>query len=159
MPNPFNGDVEPPRGAYQCKVDDKGRLKLPAAFHHCLIRLNEKVVFITTLDKRIARIYPISAWKENEKVLRETPALQKKAADVAVVANYYGADSEVDIQGRVLLPDLLRKELKLENQQIWLQQYKGRFEIYTDAAYRERVAKAMEDIESKVDELEENGLL
>ncbi len=35
-------------------------------------------------------------------------------ADVAMVANHYGEDVEVDGQGRVLVPTTLRRDLELE---------------------------------------------
>jgi MraZ protein len=64
--NPRPAPVEPPRGTYQARVDEKGRLKLPAVFQQYLTDLGETKVFVTSLDVRIARIYPISVWKENE---------------------------------------------------------------------------------------------
>ena len=57
--------AEPPHSIAQARVDDKGRLKLPAEFLEYLKKLGVNMVFVTTLDKKTARIYPISLWKSN----------------------------------------------------------------------------------------------
>ena len=60
-----------PRGVFRAAVDDKGRLKLPASIVQYLEALGERKVFITTLDEAEARIYPLSVWRETEKMLQE----------------------------------------------------------------------------------------
>ena len=52
------GSVEYPRGIYPAKVDDKGRLKLPADFHRYLTEIGATKVFVTSFDERVGRIYP-----------------------------------------------------------------------------------------------------
>ena len=63
--------VDPPRGFFPARVDEKGRLKLPAAFQQYLNDIGEKRVFITTLDVATVRIYPNSLWKQNENFFDE----------------------------------------------------------------------------------------
>lgn len=58
--------IEPPHSIIQARVDDKGRLKLPAEFWEYLKQLGVEKVFITTVDLQLARIYPIPVWKSNE---------------------------------------------------------------------------------------------
>lgn len=150
--------VEPPRGTHQARVDDKGRLKLPAIFQKYLTELGESTVFITTLDAVTARIYPISVWKQNEMLFEAASEDPDGAADVAFVANDFGADSEVDGQGRVLVPTELRRTLGLENQPVWLDCYKGRINIYSKDVYEQRRARAMEDLAGKLKAMERRGL-
>jgi len=159
MEDSLTVQVAPPRGTFQARCDEKGRLKLPASFQRFLIRLDEKVVFCTTLDRRIARIYPISIWQKNELFFRSFQTNPRAAEDVALVANHYGADSEVDGQGRILLPPLLRRELGLENETVWLDHFRGRFNVYSDALYQERMGQAMEGLAEKLNVLEQGGLL
>ena len=63
--------VEPPHSIAQARVDEKGRLKLPSEFLEYLKKLGVDKVFITTLDRQLARIYPISVWKANENLFAE----------------------------------------------------------------------------------------
>jgi len=143
---------------YPCRLDEKGRLKLPAEFQHFLNLLPEKKLFITSLDRRIAQIYPISAWRENENFFenyRENPQL---AHDVAFNANDLGADAEMDSQGRVLFNTLLRKELDLQNQELHLYAYRGHIRVLTEALYQERRQRASKAAPESVDTLERAGL-
>jgi hypothetical protein len=41
---------------------------------------------------------------------------------------------------------------------VWIEHYRGRFNVYTDALYQERLTSALEGIQSKLDELEQQGL-
>ena len=101
--------MEPPHSIAQARVDDKGRLKLPAEFLEYLKKLGVDKVFITTLDRQLARIYPISVWKANENLFADAGDLAETAEDVAYIAKVYGGDSEIDAQGRVLMPAALRR--------------------------------------------------
>ncbi len=150
--------VEPPRGTFQARVDDKGRLKLPAIFLQYLKDLGEEKVFITSLDTRTARIYPISVWKDNE-ILFESATEDPEALEaVNWVANHFGADSELDGQGRVLVPTDLRRHLKIENEQVWMNCYKGRINIYSPAEYEQQKTLHMENLAEKLKTLERKGL-
>jgi MraZ protein len=149
---------EPPRGSFQARVDDKGRLKLPAVFLDYLSDLGEKKVFITSLDAVTGRIYPISVWKENEKLFDAASEEPEAAADVVWVANHFGADSEIDAQGRVLVPTDLRRYLKIENESVWLDSYKGRINVYSGAEYEQRKVRALANLGEKLKALERRGL-
>ena len=85
--------VEPPLGAYSAHVDEKGRLKLPVTFKEFLESLEDGRLFVTTTDKRIAKLYPISVWKENLKRLAEL-ALENPplAKSMSITARHYGED-------------------------------------------------------------------
>src|ERR1051326_7163859 len=90
--------VESPRGIYAARVDEKGRLKLPVDMQHLLIAMGEQKVFITSLDEETARIYPISLWRQNEKILSEATEDPKAAEDLAFLANDLGGDAKLDEQ-------------------------------------------------------------
>jgi len=150
--------VEPPRGIYPGRVDEKGRLKLPVDFQQYLNRLGESRVFITTLDGRIGRIYPISVWRDNEIVLREAGDDADKAEDLWFIANAFGGDAELDSQGRLLVPTDLRRHLNVENQPVHLEYYKGHVNIYTQAVYDEKMARAFDSLGEKLKVFEKKGL-
>lgn len=150
--------VEPPRGIYPARVDEKGRLKLPVNFQEFLNGLGEQKVFITSLDIRTARIYPTSVWKENEKLLADSTDDPESAEDIAFMANDLGADSELDGQGRVLVPTELRRLLNLESQQVWLECYQGGINIYNKEVYEERQRRSRENLAAKLATFKKKGL-
>jgi MraZ protein len=131
-----------PRGFHQARCDEKGRVKLPAALHQYLRALGEKKLFVTTLDERTARLYPISSWKETEKILENAGDDAEAAEHVTFLANHYGVDSDMDDQGRLLLPKELRQELGLENQPVWLLWSKGKIEMLGETVYKQRFDEA-----------------
>jgi MraZ protein len=150
--------VEAPRGTLSSRVDEKGRLKLPAAMAQYLEAIGERKVFITTLDLETALIYPISVWRETEKMLQEAGEDADMRADVAFVANHYGEDGEMDAQGRVLLPTNLRRELNLEKDDVSLLFYKQRIEVIGSNVYKVRFDKARSGLAEKVSALQKKGM-
>ena len=150
--------VDPPRGTLSGRVDEKGRLKLPAAVVQYLESLGERKVFITTLNVSTALIYPISVWRDTENMLQESGDDADLRADVAFVANHYGEDAEVDGQGRVLMPTTLRRELELEKDDVHLLCYKQRIEVFGSKVYEERLTKARTDLTEKVSALAKKGV-
>lgn len=139
-------------------MDRKGRLTLPSVFQQYLRDLGEHRVFITTLDKRTARIYPMSVWKDNEKFFEEYTEDPQAAEDTAFTAYDMGDDGEPDAEGRLLLPQQLRRTLGLESQPVWLHCYKGRINVYSGEVYEAMKGRAAEGRMDKLRTLEQKGL-
>jgi len=148
---PQTTPVEPPRGFFSAHVDDKGRLKLPVDLQQYLTAIGDEKLFVTSVDDRIARIYPISVWKGNEKVLEALASEDPDAADaLAFVTNDYGAEAKVDPQGRVTLPTDLRRALTLENQEVRLDWSQGAINVYSKAEYEARKKAAKDNLAEKL---------
>ena len=154
QPTPIEPQNEPPNGMYPARVDDKGRLKLPVGFQQYFAGLQEKKLFVTSLDRRIGQIYSIANWRETKKFLYGQKENSKPARRIAFNAQDLGADSEMDNQGRVLLPPEMRRELGIENQNVRLFHYKGRIEILSEAIYQERKQEAAGSAEADLETLE-----
>ena len=129
--------LEMPHGMYHARLDDRGRIKLPTDFQRFFEALREKKLFVTSVDRRIARIFPIAAWREYEKLLetyRDDPILARRirfnAADL-------GGESEMDGQGRILFSPELRRELGIENQSVRIQRVQGWIEVLSEKIYEE----------------------
>lgn len=155
---PIEPQNEPPNGMYPARVDDKGRLKLPVGFQEYFAGLPEKKLFVTSLDRRIGQIYPIANWREAKKFLYGQKENSQAARRVAFNAQDLGADSEMDNQGRVLLPPEMRRELGIENQSVRLFHYKSRIEIFSETIYQERKREAAGSAEADLETLEGAGL-
>jgi MraZ protein len=128
-----------PRGTRSAKCDEKGRLKLNSEFLQYLKQLGETKLFVTTLDERTARLYPIPRWKETEKILETETVNPLGAESLLFMANYYGEDVEIDDQGRVLVPKLLRQELGLEGQTVYMLWVKGAIEVHSEANVKQKL--------------------
>jgi len=143
---------------YPSRLDDKGRMKMPAAFQQYFSALPEKKLFVTSLDRHIAQIYPMEVWRQNEKFFenyRENPALARK---IAFNAADLGVEAEMDAQGRITVPPELRRELALEDQTLRLYAFKGHIEILSERLYEERKREAMSADPKDVETLVAAGL-
>ena len=156
---PVDPQSEPPNGMYPARVDDKGRLKLPVGFQQYFAGLTEKKLFVTSLDRRIGHIYPIANWRENKKFFYENRGNAKAAQRIAFNAQDLGADSEMDGQGRVLLPPEMRRELGIENQGVRLFAYKGHIQILSEAVYAEQKLQASASATEDLETLDGAGLI
>ena len=139
-------------------MDDRGRVKLPTVFQKYLEKFEDKRLFVTSLDRRIAQIYPMEVWRQNEKFFdtyRENPKLAKK---VAFNAADLGIEAEMDSQGRITFPPELRRELAMEDQTVRLYSYRGRIEVLTEKIYEERKREAIGTGPEDVESLEAAGL-
>jgi len=103
------------RGNHPARVDEKGRLKVPADFKALLSGgADEKQVFyITSKDGKRAEVWPLKAWEEVEARLAKIPNMNPAKQKFLDVTSYYGAMAEMDNQGRLLIPQLLRESAKV----------------------------------------------
>jgi MraZ protein len=154
-----SASVDHPRGTYSARVDDKGRLKLPADFHKYLSELGAVKVFVTSFDKRIGKIYPIPVWKEIEAKLEAGNGTGRRGKALLFVANDLGGDAEVDAQGRMLIPAELRRELKIENDQVRLNYYRGSIQFLSSAVYEEEKRRLEQEALEALPAFEDEGIL
>jgi MraZ protein len=100
------------RGNYPTRMDEKGRLKMPADFKHELDEVYGAKFFITSFDGKRAKLFPMKTWEGIEKSIQKlatTDPIRKRFLDVT---NYYGQPGEMDAQGRLLIPQRLRDAVK-----------------------------------------------
>jgi MraZ protein len=104
------------RGTITAKVDEKGRLKLPAAFKQLYDAQHETQFYITSTDGSCAEIWALSEWEKIEAQLAEFSLMDDAVAKFLKLTSYYGQQVEIDNQARVLLPQLLRGAAKLDSE-------------------------------------------
>jgi len=96
------------RGNHPTRVDEKGRLKLPADFKREVDEKYGAQFYITSLDGKRAKLYPLKAWEAIEASLQSMSPMDPVRKKFLDVTNYYGQMAEMDAQGRLLIPQLLR---------------------------------------------------
>jgi len=97
------------RGSYSARVDDKGRVKIPAAFLGSLQEKYSGEFFVTSLTGQFVRIYPLEVWHEIEERLAQVSSTNRSKKKFLNLVNYYGQVVSLDKQGRVLVPSVLRE--------------------------------------------------
>ena len=95
-------------GHSPAKVDDKGRLKVPANFRKIIEDKFGSDCFITSTDGERALIYPMPVWADFTGRLSKVPSTSQAKAKLLERVNYFGQVGTIDAQGRVLIPQVLR---------------------------------------------------
>ena len=98
------------RGNHPTRVDEKGRLKLPAEFKREIEEKYGTKFYITSEDGETAKIYPIEEWEKVEQKIMQMPNSVPAKKRLLNWTSYYGQNAEMDAQGRVLLPQILREK-------------------------------------------------
>ena len=96
------------RGNSQAKVDEKGRLKIPAVFLEGLRQYGSQF-YITSMTGESARIYPMQVWIAIEEKLGKVSSQNRAKRKFLMRTSYFGQQVEMDGQGRVLIPPVLRE--------------------------------------------------
>ncbi len=104
------------RGNHPAKVDEKGRLKLPAAFKQLFDAQHVTQFYITSVDGKCAEIWPLQEWEKIAAQLAEASTMDDAVAKYLNLTSYYGQQVEMDNQTRVLLPQILRGVAKLDSE-------------------------------------------
>jgi MraZ protein len=103
------------RGNHPAKVDEKGRLKLPAAFKQLVDAKTITQFYVTSTDGESAQIWPLKDWEEREEKL--TSAADDESVEKYLsLTSFYGQQVEMDNQGRVLVPQILRAAAGLDDE-------------------------------------------
>src|SRR5436305_14364119 len=91
------------------RVDEKGRLKVPAEFKHLIDERYGTEFYITSRDGRVAEMYPVEEWRRIEEKLAKLSNFNPSKKRFLNKVNFYGQMVEMDAQGRLLLPQILRE--------------------------------------------------
>jgi len=95
-------------GHSPAKIDEKGRLKVPAGFRKIIEDSHGPDCFITSFDGESARVYPLPVWFDFQSRLAKVPSTSQAKAKLLERVNYFGQVSTLDAQGRLLVPAVLR---------------------------------------------------
>jgi len=97
-------------GAYEYKIDEKGRIPLPPKFRE---QLREGLILSQGLEKYIAA-YPIPEWNKIAEKLATLPPTRSKARRMNRFTFATAFDIEIDGQGRIMLPSRLREHAEIK---------------------------------------------
>ena len=142
------------RGNHPTRVDEKGRLKVPAEFKRLIDEKYGTQFYITSLDGKVAQVYPFEEWQRIEEKLAKLSNFNPTKKKFLNRTNYYGQLVEIDGQGRLLIPALLRDaaEIKGEVAVVGNLTY---LEVQSIEAYKKDIAENpfTSDDEKTLDEL------
>jgi MraZ protein len=142
------------RGNHPTRVDEKGRLKVPAEFKRVIDEKYSTQFYITSLDGKVAQIYPFEEWEQIEQKLAGLSTFNPTKKKFLSRVNYWGQQVEMDGQGRLLLPQLLREAAQIRGE-VAVVGYQKYLEVRNLEAYRQEIVeeKFTPEDEKTLDEL------
>lgn len=139
-------------GEYQHNLDNKGRVSIPAKFREKL--LSGGAIITRGLDGCLF-VFSSKEWEGLAQKLISLPLAQANSRAFVRLMLAGATDVELDNQGRILIPDYLRKYANLKKQAIITGLY-NRIEIW-DAdkwnEYKNKTENSSEEIAEKLGEL------
>ena len=136
-------------GTHSPRLDDKGRLFLPAKFRD---ELAEGVV-ITKGQERCLYVFPMAEFRRVTEAMSQAPVTQKTVRDYSRVFFASASDEVPDKQGRITVPPALREYAGLTKDCVVIGA-NTRVEVWDAAAWEAYLA----DREQAFAELEEEVL-
>ena len=104
------------RGNKPARVDEKGRLKIPAGFLALLKGNYGDEFFVTSTNGQFARIWPLEEWQKVEERLAEVSSSNTAKRKYMNIINYYGQVVKLDKQDRLLIPPILRESAAMKGE-------------------------------------------
>lgn len=86
---------------------------MPTAFRRLIEEKHGAEVYVTSVTGESVRIYPLKEWELIEARLSILPSMDVARRKFLDRTNYFGQQSEMDAQGRVLVHPLLRQTAKV----------------------------------------------
>ena len=101
------------RGNYTARIDGKGRLKIPTGFRRKIEEKYGSEVYVTSLTGKSVQIFPLKEWEIIEQKVSLLPTNDAARQIYMMRTSFYGQESEIDGQGRILMPQLIRKDAEI----------------------------------------------
>lgn len=129
------------RGINALNLDTKGRLALPARCREVLMAENVSSLVLTIdTDEPCLLLYPADVWQGIEDALQKLPSFNAASRRIQRLLIGHATDLELDVQGRLLLPAILREYAQLDKKVVMIGQG-NKFEVWDDALWQNKRAQ------------------
>jgi len=124
------------RGINNISVDAKGRMAMPARYRERLLESCGGRLVVTVDQDHCLLVYPLPEWEVMEEKLINLPSLNKQSRLLQRLLIGHATDLEMDGQGRILLPAMLREYAGLKKKAVLIGQGK-KLEIWDEDTWAE----------------------
>lgn len=141
------------RGINAINIDGKGRLAVPTRYRDALGgQAGAPLVVTIDTEETCLLLYPALQWQMIEDNLQRLPSFNAAARRIQRLLIGHATDVELDSQGRLLLPPLLRDYAQLDKHVVMIGQG-NKFEIWDEGLWQSRRQQWLEDEASNIDGL------
>ncbi len=129
------------RGVNAVNIDAKGRIIMPTRYRESLQGDNHgHIVMTIDTEERCLLLYPLIVWETIENKLAELPSFNSKARRIQRLLIGHATEAELDKNGRILLPLLLREYAALTKHAVLVGQGQ-KFELWDETHWQARRAE------------------
>jgi MraZ protein len=133
-----NGIKKRFRGSFVVKVDDRGRVKVPAQYLSALKDQYGDALYITSLNGDRVFLYPLPVWEEIEQRIERIKINSPEIDEYLSRTSYWGNESEIDTRGRLLIPPELRQASQLNGGNLRIFGKINHMVIWNEALFKEK---------------------
>lgn len=149
------------RGVCSINLDAKGRIAIPTRYRAELQESCERQMIVTVAvnsqcvgESGCLWLYPLPQWEKLELTISKLPTLNKTAEKLRRFLIGNASESDIDAQGRLLLPEKLRQFAGMKKKIVLVGQL-NKFEIWNDEAWVEKEKEWMSGNDTEgLDELD-----
>jgi DNA-binding transcriptional regulator/RsmH inhibitor MraZ len=112
--------IEQPDGVGDVPCDNKWRVRLPTPYANYFLAFEPSKetgkLYTASLNGEDILVWPkalLASWRD--RLPRRTPEEAKQTRQLLAAVQFYGADTEIDRQGRFVLPRNVRDALRLDS--------------------------------------------
>lgn len=136
------------RGINTVNLDQKGRFAMPKRYRDSISDSSDNHLVATIdLHSPCLLIYTQDEWQVIERKLMSLPNMDSNARLVQRLLLGYASEMEMDSQGRLLLPNLLREHAKLDKEAILLGQC-NKFELWSQVSWDAQRPDMLEQVQA-----------
>lgn len=126
------------RGINLIQLDTKGRLTMPTRYRAELsAQANNQLILTIDTEEHCLLLYPLSEWEVIEQKIQALPSFHKVSRRIQRLLIGHATELELDANGRLLLPLLLREYAGMDKQIMLVGQGK-KFELWSEAGWNSR---------------------
>ena len=124
------------RGINAITIDGKGRLTMPTRYRDAFGEEAKPSLVVTIdIDETCLLLYPSTQWQIIENKLQSLPSFNAAARRIQRLLMGHATDVELDGNGRLLLPPLLRDYARLDKHVVLIGQG-NKFELWDEVLWQ-----------------------
>lgn len=140
-------------GEYECKMDGKGRIMLPASLRKQIPEeAGDRLVVNRGFDKCLT-MYTKTDWQKETEKLKGLNSFNKKDRLFIRLFNNGATEVQIDTASRVLVPKKLQEYAELNTGDVVLYAYENKIEIWSAKNYEEMFSMSADDFSELAEEV------
>jgi len=142
------------RGQFIHKISGTGRISVPSKFRDNLKRKYKTNHLILSTFENSIICYPLPEWNKLEDKIAKLPQFKKETVEFERYLIGNAHESEIDSEGRIMVPGILRKKFNINNSAIFVGML-SRFELWSEKDWKKDSANSFKKFQESREVIDE----